>query len=68
MWVTSDGYIRHQLLPENHYAEARGDWEEAYKGRYFRCAVSGYYAWLVKRPRPSWLMLGLPTRTGENEL
>jgi hypothetical protein len=25
MWVTKDGYIRHELLPNNRYDEARGD-------------------------------------------
>lgn len=30
MWVTKDGYIRHELLPENRYDEARGNWKSAY--------------------------------------
>lgn len=34
MWVTKDGYIRHELLPNNRYDEARGDRESAYQGRY----------------------------------
>lgn len=34
MWVTEDGYIRHELLPENRYDEARGDRASAYRGRY----------------------------------
>jgi Agrobacterium tumefaciens protein Atu4866 len=34
MWVTKDGYIRHELLPNNRYDEARGDRERAYQGRY----------------------------------
>nr|WP_199306944.1 Atu4866 domain-containing protein [Pseudanabaena sp. FACHB-2040] len=34
MWVTQDGYIRHELLPNNRYDEARGDRERAYQGRY----------------------------------
>jgi hypothetical protein len=34
MWVTRDGYIRHELLPNNRYDEARGDRESAYQGRY----------------------------------
>jgi hypothetical protein len=25
MWVTKDGYIRHELLPNNRYDEARGN-------------------------------------------
>lgn len=34
MWVTSDGHIRHQLLPDGRYVEARGAREGAYRGRY----------------------------------
>lgn len=34
MWVTRDGYIRHELLPEGRYDEARGKVESAYQGRY----------------------------------
>jgi hypothetical protein len=34
MWVTADGQIRHELLPDNRYVEARGDVEAAYRGRY----------------------------------
>jgi hypothetical protein len=34
MWVTADGYIRHKLLPENRYDEARGKRESAYQGSY----------------------------------
>lgn len=34
MWVTADGYIRHELLPGNRYIEARGTRERAYEGRY----------------------------------
>jgi hypothetical protein len=34
MWVTEGGYIRHELLPNNRYDEARGDRESAYQGRY----------------------------------
>ncbi len=34
MWVTSDGYIRHELLPNGRYDEARGDIESAYQGSY----------------------------------
>lgn len=34
MWVTADGYIRHNLLPENRYDEARGKRESAYQGSY----------------------------------
>jgi hypothetical protein len=32
MWVTADGLIRHQLLPNGRYDEARGN--RAYQGRY----------------------------------
>jgi hypothetical protein len=34
MWVTADGFIRHELLPNNRYDEARGARQSAYQGRY----------------------------------
>jgi Agrobacterium tumefaciens protein Atu4866 len=34
MWVTEDGNIRHELLPNGRYDEARGRRESAYQGRY----------------------------------
>jgi hypothetical protein len=34
MWITDDGHVRHQLLPNGRYDEARGDQESAYRGRY----------------------------------
>lgn len=34
MWVTADGYIRHELLPNGRYDEARGDRKSAYQGGY----------------------------------
>jgi hypothetical protein len=34
MWVTADGYIRHELLPNGRYDEARGDCKNAYQGGY----------------------------------
>ena len=34
MWVTADGYIRHELLAENRYDEARGNRKNAYQGSY----------------------------------
>jgi len=34
MWVTGDGYIRQELLPDGRYDEARGDRQSAYTGRY----------------------------------
>lgn len=34
MWVTADGYIRHELLPNGRYDEARGDRKSAYQGSY----------------------------------
>jgi hypothetical protein len=34
MWVTQDGYIRHELLPNGRYDEARGNRKIAYQGRY----------------------------------
>lgn len=38
MWVSADGYIRHELLPEGRYDEARGSRKSAYRGSY---TVSG---------------------------
>ncbi|WP_338061493.1 Atu4866 domain-containing protein [Prauserella marina] len=35
MWVTTDGYIRQELLPDGRYDEARGDRQSAYTGRYW---------------------------------
>lgn len=34
MWVTKDGYIRHELLANNRYDEARGKRKSAYQGSY----------------------------------
>ena len=34
MWVTADGYIRHELLPGGRYDEARGNKLSAYRGSY----------------------------------
>ncbi|HEV2554559.1 MAG TPA: Atu4866 domain-containing protein [Bosea sp. (in: a-proteobacteria)] len=34
MWVTTDGRIRHELLPNGRYDEARGARRSAYQGRY----------------------------------
>lgn len=34
LWVTKDRYIRHELLPEGRYVEARGDVEGTYTGNY----------------------------------
>ncbi len=34
MWVTKDRNIRHNLLPNNRYDEARGNRESAYQGSY----------------------------------
>ena len=34
MWVTEDGRIRHELLANGRYVEARGSRERAYEGRY----------------------------------
>ena len=38
IWVTDDGYIRHELRADGRYDEARGNRRSAYQGRY---AVSG---------------------------
>lgn len=35
MWVTKDGHIRHELLPNGRYDEARGNRQSAYQGRYW---------------------------------
>jgi hypothetical protein len=35
VWVTADGYIRHELLPNNRYDEARGTRQRAYQGSYW---------------------------------
>lgn len=35
MWVTKDGYVRHELLPNNRYDEARGNRKSAYRGSYW---------------------------------
>lgn len=34
LWVTEDNHIRHELLPDKRYVEARGTRERAYEGRY----------------------------------
>jgi hypothetical protein len=34
MWVTPDWHIRHELLPNGRYDEARGNRRSAYQGRY----------------------------------
>lgn len=34
MWVTADGRIRQELLPDGRYDEARGSRKSAYTGRY----------------------------------
>ena len=34
LWVTADENIRHELLPDGRYIEARGTRERAYTGRY----------------------------------
>jgi len=34
MWVTEDGHIRHELLPNGRYDEQRGARKSAYQGRY----------------------------------
>lgn len=35
MWVTADGHIRHELLPNGRYDEQRGQRAHAYQGRYW---------------------------------
>ncbi|MGW2059306.1 Atu4866 domain-containing protein [Streptomyces sp. NPDC001937] len=34
IWVTPDGFIRQELLPNGRYDEARGNRKSAYTGRY----------------------------------
>jgi hypothetical protein len=34
MWVSEDGRIRHELLPNGRYDEARDGRKSAYRGRY----------------------------------
>jgi hypothetical protein len=34
IWVTDSGHIRHELLPNGRYDEARGGRKSAYQGRY----------------------------------
>ena len=34
LWVTEDNRVRHRLLPNGRYVEARGSREAAYEGRY----------------------------------
>ncbi|CAM4075368.1 protein Atu4866 [Pedobacter westerhofensis] len=34
MWVTADGHIRQELLPDGRYDEARGNKQSAYQGNY----------------------------------
>ena len=34
IWVTADGYIRQELLPNGRYDEARGSRQHVYTGRY----------------------------------
>nr|WP_245974073.1 Atu4866 domain-containing protein [Bosea caraganae] len=34
MWVTENGHIRHELLPNGRYDEQRGNRRSAYQGRY----------------------------------
>ncbi len=35
MWVTEDNHVRHNLLPNGRYDEARGNTESAYQGIYW---------------------------------
>jgi len=40
IWVTANGYIRQELLPDGRYDETRGTRKSAYTGRY---RISGNY-------------------------
>ena len=43
MWITADGNIRHELLPNGRYDEARGSHKSVYQGRYEIKANNIYY-------------------------
>lgn len=43
MWVTGDGVIRQELLPNGRYDEARGSRQSAYQGRYEVTGNTIYY-------------------------
>jgi hypothetical protein len=43
MWNTADGQVRHNLLPNGRYDEARGSRESAYRGRYEVRGIDIYY-------------------------
>jgi len=40
LWVTKDKHIKHKLLPNSRYDEARGNIKNAYQGHY---TVTGNY-------------------------
>ena len=46
MWITADGHIRQELLPNGRYDEARGTRKSAYQGRY---EVTGDHATIKRR-------------------
>jgi len=35
LWITGDGHIRHELLANGRYIEARGNREKAFQGEYW---------------------------------
>ena len=43
MWVTGDGHVRQELLPNGRYDEARGARQSAYQGRYEVNGTMIYY-------------------------
>ncbi|KQN77323.1 hypothetical protein ASE94_17050 [Devosia sp. Leaf64] len=43
MWVTGDGHVRQELLPNGRYDEARGTRQSAYQGRYEVTGKMIYY-------------------------
>ena len=43
MWVTGDGHVRQELLPNGSYDEARGTRQSAYQGRYEVTGKMIYY-------------------------
>ncbi len=44
MWVSADGGIHHELLPNGRYDEQRGNRKSAYQGRYW---VKGDRIWYL---------------------
>ena len=54
MWVTADGRVRHELLPNGRYDEARGQRESAYRGRY---TITGHHIDYVDDNGLGWILI-----------